>query len=80
MPGILHYARLLTVGPKNPIPKKKRQLIENADREITRLEKTKTARTKAIESATGVASDVEKKKKAVARRARQSLLAMRGKK
>jgi hypothetical protein len=74
MAKILEYARLLTVGPKNPVPKRKRQTLKAAEMEIDRLEKTKTARTKAVEEATGVPSDVEKQKRAVARRARMTLM------
>lgn len=73
--SVLEKLRLLTIGPKNPIPRRKQKVLSEADRELTRLEGQKTARTKAIEEATGVDSDLEKRKKAVARRARQTLLA-----
>lgn len=66
------YARLL--GIKNPVPKRKRKILTKAEKEIDKLEKSKTARTRAVEQATGVASDVEKKKRRVARRARQTLM------
>lgn len=66
------YARLL--GIKNPVPKRKRKILTKAEKEIDKLEKSKTARTRAVEQATGVASDIEKKKRRVARRARQTLM------
>ncbi|MCK9492710.1 MAG: hypothetical protein M0Q24_11570 [Sulfurimonas sp.] len=75
MAKILEYARLLTVGPKNPVPKRKRKILKEADKELTRLESQKTARTKAVEEATGVPSDIERQKRAVARRAKSTLMA-----
>ena len=79
MPKLLEFARLLTIGPKNPIPKKKRKIIKKAEEEIDKLEKLKTARTRAIEKRqTGVESDIEKKKKRVARQARSVLMAGKG--
>ena len=74
MAKTLEYARLLTIGPKNPVPKRKRKALSEAEKEIDRLEKSKTARTKAVEEATGVPSDVEKQKRAVARRAKSTLM------
>jgi hypothetical protein len=73
MSKVLEYARLLT-GSKNPVPKRKRRILKNAEKEIDRLDKLKTARTRAVEEATGVPSDIEQKKKAVARRARKTLM------
>lgn len=74
MSKMLEYARLLTIGPKNPVPKRKRKVLKKAEKELDRLDKQKTARTKAIEESTGVPSDIENKKRAVARRARQTLM------
>lgn len=75
MPKLLEYARLLTVGPKKTVPKRKRKILKQAEKELDKLDRMKTTRTKAIERAnTGVPSDIEKKKKEVARRARKTLM------
>lgn len=80
MPKFLEYARLLTIGPKKAVPKRKRQVLKKAEKEIDRLDRMKTARTKAVERAnTGVPSDIEKRKKEVARRARKTLMGKKGK-
>lgn len=77
MPSLLHYARLLAGRPKNPIPKRKRQIIEKAEKDIDRMEKYKTERSRDIERRTGVPSDLEKKKKEIAKKARKTLLSMK---
>lgn len=74
MAKLLEYARLLTIGAKSSVPKRKRKILKKAEKKIEKLESQKTARTKAIEQATGVASDIEKKKRAVAKRARATLM------
>jgi hypothetical protein len=74
MAKILEYARLLTMGAKSPIPKRKRKILKEAEKRINKLESQKTARTRAIERATGAKSDISKQQKEVARRARRSLM------
>lgn len=69
--------RLLFSNAKSPIPARKRKIFQEADKELTRLDALKTARTKAVEEATGVPSDVEKAKKEVAYRARRTLMGIR---
>jgi hypothetical protein len=73
MPNMLEIARLLTMGAKSPVPKRKRRILKDAVKELDRLESYKTARTKVIEKATGAKSDIEKRKKEVARQARKKL-------
>ena len=75
--SFLEKTRLLFSNAKSPIPAKKRKIFAEADKELTRLEGLKTARTKAIEEATGVQSDVEKSKREVARRTRRTLMGLR---
>lgn len=74
MAKLLHYARLLTMGAKSPVPKRKQKILKDAEKEIDRLESQKTERTKAIEKATGAKSDVAKRQREVARKARRSLM------
>ena len=73
MPKILEIARLLTMGAKSPVPKRKRRILKDAEKELDRLESYKTIRTKTIEKATGAKSDIEKRKQEVARQARKKL-------
>lgn len=70
MSKILHYARLLVSGAKSPVPKRKRDILSSAEKEIDTLEGQKTERTKQIEKATGYPSDQERRKKEAARQAR----------
>ncbi len=77
MAKLLHYARLLTTGAKNPIPKKKRKVIKQAEKDIDKLEKLETPRSKSIEESSGVASDITKAKRDRAKRARRQLMAMK---
>jgi hypothetical protein len=73
MPNILEYARLLTMGAKSPVPKRKQRVLKKAEKELDRLESYKTERTRTIERATGMKSDIEKRKQEVARQARKKL-------
>jgi predicted nucleic acid-binding Zn-ribbon protein len=73
MVGPIEYIRL-KAGRVNPIPKRKRKILKRAEKELDKLEKQKTARTQAVEKATGVESDITKRKRDVARKARRSLM------
>lgn len=74
MPNVLQTARLLTIGAKNPVPRRKRKILKKAEKEIRSLEARKTARTRDVERQSGAPSDVTKKQREIAKSARRKLL------
>lgn len=76
MANILHYARMMMTGAKSPVPERKRKILSEAEKEIDTLEGQKTERTKQIEKATRFPSDITRKQRETARKAR---LLLRGK-
>jgi hypothetical protein len=74
MSKTLRYISMKLVGGKNAVPKRKRKILKQAEKELDKLESAKTARTKSVEESTGVESDITKRQREVARRARQSLM------
>lgn len=63
---------------RNPVPKRKRKVLKQAVKDLDELEKMKTARTRTVEKATGVESDITKAQRRVARKARRRLTGKKG--
>ncbi len=74
MAGILRYARLLTARAKSSVPKRKRDILSGAEKEIEGLERQKTERTKAVERASGFKSPLSVQQREAAKKARRLLL------
>lgn len=64
---------------RNPVPKRKRKILKQAVKDLDRLESLKTARSRAVEKATGVKSDMTKRQREVAKKARRRLTGKKGK-